>query len=197
MAVPPEPSNLPQPSKKALAAQAKAAKLQKEEAQEQSIQALVAYEKKVIAMEFKKTPVPPPPGAAPSRSNKLPGIFNQRVHDVVAAMDVDDVAAMDVDDVVAMDVDEGGEFKDFVAEMVEIDDNLDPDEGGTLWPGFRRPVKVMSTRDRDDEEGDLFKMDALTSEADTILMSPSKKSDEFIMPSEEEESEDIEETPVA
>ena len=54
---------------------------------------------------------------------------------------------------------------------------------------------VMSTRDRDDEEGDLFKMDTLTSEADAILMSPSKKSDEFIMPSEEE-SEDIEETPV-
>ena len=67
-----------------------------------------------------------------------------------------------------------------------------------MWPGFQQPVKVMSTRDHDDEEGDLFKMDALTSEADTILMSsPSKKSDEFIMPSEEEDLEDIEETPVA
>ena len=32
VAIPPEPSNLPQPSKKALAAQAKAVKLQKEEA---------------------------------------------------------------------------------------------------------------------------------------------------------------------
>ena len=129
MAIPPEPSNLPQPSKKALAAQAKAAKLQKEEAREQSIQALVAYEKKVIAMGFEKTPVPPPPGAVPSRSNKLPGIFNQRVHNVVAAMDVDDVAAMDVD--------EGGEFKDSIAEMAEIDNDSDPDEGGTLWPGCR------------------------------------------------------------
>ena len=123
MAVPPEPSNLPQPSKKALAA-----KLQKEEAWEQSIQALAAYKKKVIVMGFKKTPVPPPLGAAPSRSNKLPGIFNQRVHDVIAAMDVDDV--------VAMDVDEGGEFEDSIAEMAEIDDDSDPDEGGTLWPGF-------------------------------------------------------------
>ena len=47
VAIPPEPSNLPQPSKKALAVQAKAVKLQKEEAQEQSIQALVAYEKKL------------------------------------------------------------------------------------------------------------------------------------------------------
>ena len=55
----------------------------------------------------------------------------------------------------------------------------------------------MSTRDRDDEEGDLFKMDALTSEADMVLMSsPSKKSDEFVMLSEEEDLEDIEETPV-
>ena len=132
-------------------------------------------------MGFEKTPVPLPPGAAPSRLNKLPGIFNQRVHDVITAMDVD----------------EGGEFKDFVAEMVEIDDDSDPDEGGTLWPGFQQPVKVMSMWDRDDEEGDLFKMDALTSEADVILMStPSKKSDEFVLPSEEEDSEDIEETPV-
>ena len=181
VAVPPEFSNLPQPSKKALAAQAKAAKLQKEEAWEQSIQTLEAYEKKVIAMGFEKTPVPPPPGAAPSRSNKLPGIFNQRVHNVIAAMDVD----------------EGGEFEDFVAEMVEIDDDSDPDEGGTLWPGFWWPVKVMSMQDCDDEEGDLFKMDALTSEADAILMSfPSKKSDEFVMLSEED-LEDIEETPVA
>ena len=80
----------------------------------------MAYEKKVIAMGFKKTPVPLPPGAAPSRLNKLPGIFDQRVHNVIAAMDVD----------------EGGEFKDSVAEMVEIDDDSDPDEGGTLWPGF-------------------------------------------------------------
>ena len=181
MAVPPEFSNLPQPSKKALAAQAKAAKLQKEEAWEQSIQTLEAYEKKVIAMGLKKTPVLPPLGAAPSRSNKLPGIFNQRVHNVITAMDVD----------------EGGEFEDFVAEMVEIDDDSDPDEGGTLWPGFRWPVKVMSMQDCDDEEGDLFKMDALTSEADVILMSfPSKKSDEFVMLSEED-LEDIEETPVA
>ena len=61
-------------------------------------------------MGFEKTPVPPPPGAAPSRSNKLPGIFNQRVHDIVTAMDVD----------------EGGEFKDFVAEMAEIDDDSIP-----------------------------------------------------------------------
>ena len=52
-------------------------------------------------------------------------------------------------------------------------------------------------QDCDDEEGDLFKMDALTSEADAILMSfPSKKSDEFVMLSEED-LEDIEETPVA
>ena len=129
MAVPPEPSNLPQPSKKALAAQAKAVKLLKEEVQEKSIQGLAAYKKKVIVMGFEKTPVPPPPGAAPSRSNKLPGIFNQRVHDVVTAMDVD----------------EGGEFEDFVAEMAEIDDDSDPDEGGTLWPGFQQPVNVMST----------------------------------------------------
>ena len=87
-------------------------------------------------MGFEKTPVPPPPGVAPSRSNKLPGIFNQRVHNVIAAIDVNDVAAMDVNDVAAMDVDEGGEFEDFVAEMAEIDNDLDPDEGGTLWPGF-------------------------------------------------------------
>ena len=41
-------------------------------------------------------------------------------------------------------------------------------------------------------------MDALTSEADVILISsPSKKSDEFVVPSEEEDLEDIEETPVA
>ena len=41
-------------------------------------------------------------------------------------------------------------------------------------------------------------MDALTSEADAILMSsPSKKSDEFVMLSEEKDLEDIEETPVA
>ena len=72
--------------------------------------------KKVIAMGFEKTPVLPPPGAAPSRLNKLPGIFNQRVHNVVAAMDVN----------------EGGEFKDFVAEMAEIDNNLDPDEGNIV-----------------------------------------------------------------
>ena len=53
-------------------------------------------------------------------------------------------------------------------------------------------------QDCDDEKGDLFKMDTLTSEADVILMSsPSKKSDKFIMPSKEENLEDIEETPVA
>ena len=121
MAVHPEPSNLPQPSKKALAAQVKAVKPQKEEAWEQSIQALAAYKKKVIVMGFKKTPVPPPPGAVPSRSNKLPVIFNQRVHNVITAMDVD----------------EGGEFKDSVAEMVEIDNDSDPDEGGILWAGFQ------------------------------------------------------------
>ena len=56
----------------------------------------------------------------------------------------------------------------------------------------------LSMEDCDDEKGDLFKMDALTSEADVILMSsPSKNSDKFIMPSKEEDLKDIEETPVA
>ena len=56
----------------------------------------------------------------------------------------------------------------------------------------------LSMQDCDDEKGDLFKMDALTSEADVILMSlPSKKSDKFIIPSKEENLEDIEETSVA
>ena len=56
----------------------------------------------------------------------------------------------------------------------------------------------LSMKDCDDEKGDLFKMDALTSEADVILMSsPSKNSDKFILPSKEEDLKDIEETPVA
>ena len=56
----------------------------------------------------------------------------------------------------------------------------------------------LSMEDCDDEKGDLFKMDALTSEADVILMSsPSKNSDKFILPSKEEDLKDIEETPVA
>ena len=58
VAVPPEPSNLPQPSKKALAAQAKAVKLQKEEVQEKSIQALAAYKKKSYSDGIQKNPSP-------------------------------------------------------------------------------------------------------------------------------------------
>ena len=51
----------------------------------------------------------------------------------------------------------------------------------------------------EEESGPLYRMDALTSEANIFISSPSGKSDHYIMQSEEEEeptSDDAEETPI-
>ena len=51
----------------------------------------------------------------------------------------------------------------------------------------------------EEESGPLYRMDALTSEADILISSPSGKSDHYITQSEEEEeptSDDTEETPI-
>ena len=177
-----------QPSKKALAAQAK---VQKEEAIKKSIQALAAYEKKIKAMGFEETPLPPPPRAsvaAASGSEKILGIT--RVLDTVRTNGD------------GIDINVSGWISDF------IDEDSGPDEeDGTLWRGFRQHAQGVRMGEKmepeeeesEEESGPLYRMDTLTSEANMFISSPSGKWDDYLMHSEKEEestSDDAEETPI-
>ena len=178
-----------QPSKKALAAQAK----QQKEEVKKNIQAIAVYEEKIKEMGFEETPLPPPPVYAHTASG------SKRIPQITGTLDAikKNVGTTNVDD---------NGVEDFLAEINEISEgNESNDEGRALWPGFQQCTKdvemEMEPEQDDEENGPLYNMDVLTSEPDIFMSSPSGKSDDFVLPSEEEErsvsdSEDVEETPV-
>ena len=104
-----------------------------------------------------------------------------------------------------MDVDDNG-VEDFLAKIDEISEgNKSDEEDGVLWPGFQwcmKDVEIeMEPEWEDEESGPLYNMDILTSEANIFMSSPSGKSDNFVLPSEEErlstsDDGDVEETQV-
>lgn len=189
------PSQQKPPSKKELAALVRQAKLEKEEVRKKSIQALAAYEKTVIAWGFEKTPLPPPPPAvAASGSSKIPGIFGLGT-DVGEAPDD------------AMEVDEEDEFglAEFHAQVAEMEDDPEADDDSSEVFRFRLPKQAEVKEEEEEDEGPLYRMEGLTSEADMILTSPLNASNDFVLPSDEEEGSsssdedafEVEDTPVA
>ena len=188
----PDASEYPQemkPSQKASAAQTKHEKELKEERMQKSIKSLTTYEKNIKTMGFKSTPVPPLPPGTTSRA-KLP------------------VVALTKDNVMNLDDEYGVE--DFPAEIAAISKDPDTDVDVRFeFHGFCRPVCTTRSEDEDgmgeegeedDDSGPLYRMEALTSEVDTLMSSPSKALDNFL-PSmrkgDEDDLEDLEETPIA
>ena len=84
---------------------------------------------------------------------------------------------------------------DFVAEIEKVDDDPNTNEDNECeFPGFHRTARTtgMSGEERSDEEdGPLYKMDALTSEADALTSSLFKLSGNSAS-----SEEDVNETPI-
>ena len=101
-----------------------------------------------------------------------------------------------------MNFDDEYGVEDFAAEIAAIskDPNTDEDDGFEFH-GFCRLVRT--TRSEEEEEDDscpLYRMEALTSEADALMNSPSKASDNFLPSTskgDEDDLEDLEETQIA
>ena len=189
----PDASEYPQenkPSQKASAAQTKHEKELKEERMQKSIKSLAVYEKKIKTMGFESIPIPPLHPGTTSRA-KLPAVAQTK------------------DD--AMNIDDEYGVEDFAAEIAAIseDPNTDEDDGFEFH-GFRRPVHTARSEEEEDgtgeeggeedDSGPLYRMEGLTSEADTLMNSPSKASDNFLLSAskgDEDDLEDLEETPIA
>ena len=166
--------------KKVLAAETKLEKVVKDERMRRNIKSLALYERRVQDMGFESTPLPPPPGAT-SAAKKIPGIRRPEVLEVAGD---------------AMDVDDEYGVEDFVAEIEKVDDDPNTDEDDECeFPGFHRTARTtgVSGEERSGEEdGPLYKMDALTSEADALTSSPFKPSGNSAS-----SEEDVNETPIA
>ena len=125
-------------------------------------------------------PLSPPPGAA-SAAKKIPGIRHPEVLEVAGD---------------AMDVDNEYGVEDFIAKIEKVDDDPNTNEDNECeFPGFHQTAHTtgMSGEERGDEEdGPLYKMDALTSEADALTSSPFKLSGNSTS-----SEEDVNETPIA
>ena len=107
----------------------------------------------------------------------------------------------------AMDVDDEHIVEDFAAAMGKDPDTNEDD--GFEFHGFFRPVHTARNEEGDgmgeegkeeDDSGPLYRMEALTLAADTLMSSPSKASDNFL-PSVSEGNkdnlDDLEETPIS
>ena len=130
-------------------------------------------------MRFKSTPIPPLPPGTTSRA-KLP---------VVALTENN-----------AMNLDNKYGVEDFVAEIAAISEDPNTDEDDKFeFCGFHRPVHTSRSEEEEDgieeggkeedDSGPLYRMEALTSEVDALISSPSKASDNFL-PSASEGDED-------
>ena len=188
----PDASEDPQekkPSQKASAAQTKHEKELKEERMQKSIKSLAMYEKKIKTMGFESTPIPPLPPSTTSRA-KLPAV------------------ALTKDN--AMNLDDEYGVEDFVAKIAAISEDPGTDEDdGFEFHGFCRPVHTtrgeeeedgMGEEEEEENSGPLYRMEALTLEADALMSSPSKASDNFLPSTSkgnEDDLEDLEETPIA
>ena len=90
-----------------------------------------------------------------------------------------------------MDVDDEYSVEGFVAEIATIDEDPDTTEdNGCVFPGFFQPAHTARS---EEDGGPLYRMEVLTSEADALMSSPSKVSDNFL-PSANKDDEDLEET---
>ena len=94
-----------------------------------------------------------------------------------------------------MDIDNENGVMDFIAEVAELDDPDPEEDDGCKFPGFQRIEVRSENKDDEDEDGPLYNMDVLTSEADD-LMSSAFKPYHYPEQSEEDIEEDIEETPI-
>lgn len=208
---PPLPSNPDKKlSKKAQAEQARLAKAQKQEAERVNVVKVAAYERRMQDWGFEATPAPPSPPSAAFIAT------TPEVTDAFRHQGAQDAGEMPDD---PMDVDECGlrELFDEINAGLSPEASEDDDDG--TFPGFRQALgpsikrgmtpEEDEVKEEDEEEGDgeekgpLHTMEGLTSEADVFEpSSPSKRSDDFVMSSGEEEmsesdDEDVEETPVA
>ena len=141
-------------------------------------------------MGFESTSIPLLPPGTTSRA-KLP----------VVALTKDN--AMNLDNEYGVD--------DFAAEIAAICEDPDTDVDDRFeFHGFHRPVRITRSEEEEDgmgeeaeeedDSGSLYRMEALTSEVDTLMSSPSKASDNFLLcmsEGDEDDLEDLEETPIA
>ena len=141
-------------------------------------------------MGFESTPIPPLPPGTTSRA-KLPAV------------------ALTEDN--AMNLDDEYGVEDFVAKIAAIseDPNTDKDDRFEFC-GFCRLVHTARSEEEeedgmgeegkeDDDSGPLYRMEALTSEVDTLMNSPAAL-DNFLLSAskgDEDDLEDLEETPIA
>ena len=92
-----------------------------------------------------------------------------------------------------MEIDDEYSVEDFATEIAA----MSPDsEDECEFCGFRRSThaarNIEESKEGEEEDGPLYRMDALTSEVDALMSSPSKALD-YILPSED----DHEDTPIA
>ena len=178
------------PSRKASAAQTKHKKELKEERMQKSNKSLATYKKKIKTMGFKSTPIPPLPPGTTSRAN-FPAV------------------ALTKDN--AMNLDDEYGVEDFVAEIAAVSEDPNTDEDDRFeFHGFHRPMCTTRSKEEEDgmgeegmeedDSGPLYRMEALTSEADALMSSPSKALNNFLLSTSEggeDDLEDLEETPIA
>ena len=136
---------------------------------QKSINSLALYEKQIQAMGFESMllfPPPPPPSTA-SAAKKISGITkNLRCCEVLEVTRRQDHA---------MDVDDEYDVEEFVAEVEKVDDDPNTDEDAKyVFCGFHRTAGTTGTSD--EKSGSLYRMDALTSEADALMSFPFKPS---------------------
>ena len=159
------------PSKKTSATQAK---LEKEKIMQRNIKSIAVYEKQVQEMGFETTPLPLPPPSATFKA-KIPDIN----------LTEGNLNTMEIDDEYGVE--------DFAAEIAAM--SLDS-EDECEFCGFPRLThaarNIEESEEGEEEEGPLYRMDALTSEVDALMSSSSKALDNFL-PSED----DHEDTPIA
>ena len=83
-----------------------------------------------------------------------------------------------------MEIDDKYSMEDFAAEMAAISDH-DNQEDELEFPGFCRPactarnIKGEEEEEEEEEDRPLYNIEALTSEADAMMSSPSKVSNNF------------------
>ena len=101
------------------------------------------YKKHLQDLGFEPTPIPTPP------------------HGTTSMVMIKGYNAMDVDDEYGVE--------DFNAEIAALGDGKDNEEDRCVFPGYCSPVKTTWSKE---EDGPLYRMEALTSEVEALMSSP-------------------------
>ena len=142
------------------------------------------YEKQVQKMGFEATPIPPPPGATFKGKISEIRLTRGSTMDINNKYGVEDFAAK-----IAVISDHGSDLVDeheFCGFCISVHTATNIEEG------------KVEGKEGKEENGSLYRMEALTSEADTLMSSPSKVADNFVPSEGEDDHEDNhKDTPIA